>query len=37
VEGLPELGNDEEVLALHDALLDGAGHALAALLLIAVV
>lgn len=37
VEGLPQLGDDEELLALHQAVLDGAGNALAALLLIAVV
>lgn len=37
VEGLPQLGDDEELLALHQAVLDGAGDALAALLLIAVV
>lgn len=37
VEGLPELGDDEKVLALHKAFGDGAGDALAALLLISVV
>ena len=37
VEGVPELGDDEELLALDDALLDGAGNTLAALLLVAVV
>lgn len=37
VEGLPELGDDEEVLALDDALLDGAGDAVAALRFVAVV
>jgi hypothetical protein len=37
VVSLPELGDDEEVLSLHDALLDGAGDTLTAGLLIAVV
>lgn len=37
VEGVPELGDDEELLALDDALLDGAGYTLAALNLVAVV
>jgi hypothetical protein len=37
VVGLPELGDDEEVLALHDALLDGAGDTLTTLLLVAVI
>ena len=37
VEGVPELGDDEELLALHEAVLDGAGNALAALNLVAVV
>jgi len=37
VEGVPELGDDEEVLALDDALRDGTGNALAALNLVAVV
>ena len=37
VEGVPELGDDEELLALDDALLDGAGNTLAALSLVAVV
>lgn len=37
VEGVPELGNDEEILALDESLRDGALDALAALLLIAVV
>jgi hypothetical protein len=34
---LPELGDDEEVLSLHDALLDGAGNTLTTGLLVAVV
>jgi hypothetical protein len=37
VEGLPQLGDDEEVFTLDEAILDGAGDALAALLLVAVV
>lgn len=37
VEGLPELGDDEEVLTLHEAVLDGAGNTLTALLLVAVI
>lgn len=37
VEGVPELGDDEEVLALHNAFLDGTGNTLASLNLIAVV
>lgn len=37
VEGVPELGDDEELLALDDSLLDGALDTLAALLLVAVV
>lgn len=37
VEGLPELGDDEELLTLHEAVLDGAGDTLTALLLVAVV
>lgn len=37
VEGLPELGDDEELFALYEAVLDGAGDALAALLLVSVV
>lgn len=36
VVDVPELGHNEEVLALHDALLDGAGDALAGFLLVAV-
>jgi hypothetical protein len=37
VVSLPELGDDEEVLSLHDALFDGAGDTLTTSLLIAVV
>jgi hypothetical protein len=37
VERLPKLGDNEKVLALHDALLDGAGNTLAGLDLVAVV
>jgi hypothetical protein len=37
VEGVPELGDDEELLALDDALLDGAGYALSALDLVAII
>lgn len=37
VEGLPELADDEEVLTLYKALLDGAGNTLAALDFVAVV
>ena len=37
VEGVPELGDDEEILTLHEAVGDGALGALAALLLVAVV
>jgi hypothetical protein len=37
VEGVPELGNDEQVLALHDALIDRTLDTLASLDLVAVV
>lgn len=37
VEGVPQLADQEEVLALHQAVLDCPGHALARLLLIAVI
>lgn len=37
VEGLPQLGDDEELLTLHDALLDGAGNTLTTLLFVAIV
>ena len=37
VEGVPELGDDEQLLTLDDAFLDGAGNTLASLLLVAVV
>jgi hypothetical protein len=37
VEGLPELGGDEEVLTLDEAVLDGASDTLTALLLVAVI
>lgn len=37
VERRPQLGHDEELLALHEPFLERAGHALAALLLVAVV
>ncbi len=37
VEGVPQLGDDEELLALDQALIDGAGDTLTSLLLVAVV
>lgn len=37
VEGVPELGDDEELLALDEAFLDGAGYALSALDLVAII
>lgn len=37
VEGLPQLGDNEEVLTLHKAVLDGAGDTLTTLLLVAIV
>lgn len=37
VEGVPELGDDEEIFTLYQAVLDGAGDALAGLFLVAVV
>lgn len=37
VEGVPELGDDEEVLTLHNTLRDGTGNTLAALNLVAIV
>ena len=37
VERVPELGNNEELLALDEAVLDGAGNTLTSLLLVAVV
>jgi hypothetical protein len=37
VEGLPKLGDDEEVFALDEAVLDGAGYTLAALDFVSVV
>lgn len=37
VEGVPELGDDEELLTLDETLINGALHTLAALLLITVV
>lgn len=37
VERVPELGDDEELLALHESVLDGAGDTLAALNLVTVV
>lgn len=37
VEGVPELGDDEELLALDNSLLDGFREPLACLLLVAVV
>ena len=37
VEGLPQLGDDEEVVAPDEAVVDGAGDAVAALLFVAVV
>jgi hypothetical protein len=37
VEGLPELGDDEELFALYEALLDGAGNTLAGFDFIAVI
>jgi hypothetical protein len=37
VEGLPELGDDKEIFALYEALLDRAGNALAGFDFIAVI
>jgi hypothetical protein len=37
VEAVPELGDDEELLALDDALLNGAGYTLAGFDFVAVV
>lgn len=37
VEGLPQLGDDEELLTLHEAVLDGAGNALTGLLFVAII
>lgn len=37
VESVPQLGDDEELLALHEAVLDGAGDSLAGFDLVAVV
>lgn len=37
VEGIPELGDKEEVFALDEAVFDSAGDALAAFLLVAVI
>jgi len=37
VERVPELGDDEEVLTLYDALLDSTGNTLTRLLLVSVV
>ena len=37
VEGIPELGHEEQVGALDDALFDGAGYALAGLDFVAVI
>jgi hypothetical protein len=37
VVGLPELGDDEEVLTLHDTILDSTGDTLTAGLLISVI
>jgi hypothetical protein len=37
VEGVPQLGDDEEILTLDEAILDGTGNTLTALLLVAVV
>lgn len=37
VEGVPQLGNDEQLLTLHDTLLDGAGNTLTSLDFVAVV
>jgi hypothetical protein len=37
VEGVPELGDEEEVFALHEALFDGAGDAFAGFFFVAVV
>jgi len=37
VERVPELGDDEEVLTLDEAVLNGAGDTLTSLLLVAVV
>lgn len=37
VEGVPELADDEEVLTLHQAILDSAGNALTSFFLVAVI
>jgi hypothetical protein len=37
VESVPQLGDDEEILTLDEAILDGTGNTLTALLLVAVV
>lgn len=37
VESLPQLGDDEEILTLHETILDGAGNTLTTLFLIAIV
>lgn len=37
VEGVPELGDEEEVFALDDAFLDGSSDSFAGFLLVAVV
>ena len=37
VKGIPEFGNDEELFALYEAVLDGPAYALAAFLLVAIV
>lgn len=37
VEGVPELGDEEEVFALHEAVFDGAGDAFAGFFFVAVV
>ena len=37
VEGVPELGDEEEVFALDEAIFNGSGNAFAGFLLVAVV
>lgn len=37
VEGVPQLGDDEDIFALDETVLDGTGYTLAGLLLVAVI
>ena len=37
VEGVPELGDEEKIFALDEAFFDGAGHAFAGFLFVAVI